>query len=31
MTRDDRLGMTRNDYDDYGGLGMTRVALKDQA
>ena len=28
MTRDDRLGMTRNDYDDYGGLGMTRVALK---
>ena len=29
MTRDDRLGMTRDDYDDYGGLGMTRVALKD--
>ena len=29
MTRDDRLGMTRDDYDDYGGLGMTRAALKD--
>ena len=29
MTRDDRLAMTWDDYDDYGGLGMTRVALKD--
>ena len=29
MTRDDRLAMTRDDYDDYGGLGMTRVPLKD--
>ena len=29
MTRDDRLAMTWDDYDDYGGLEMTRVALKD--
>ena len=29
MTRDDRLAMAWDDYDDYGGLGMTRVALKD--